>query len=49
MNHHAVRLAIVSMAFTAALQAQDNPLSAEAKQSWGRTKNNLMAAAEKDA
>jgi len=47
MNQPVVCLAIVSMAFTVALQAQDNPLSAEAKQSWGRTKNNLMAAAEK--
>jgi hypothetical protein len=30
-----------------ALQGQDNPLSTEAQQSWARTKNNIIAAAEK--
>jgi hypothetical protein len=30
-----------------ALRAQDNPLSTEAQQSWARTKNNIIAAAEK--
>jgi len=32
---------------TALLQAQGDPLSDEARQSWGRTKSNLIAAAEK--
>jgi len=31
----------------ASLQAQENPLSTEAQQAWTRTKNNLVAAAEK--
>lgn len=30
-----------------ALQAQENPLSTEAQQAWNRTKNNVLAAAEK--
>lgn len=32
---------------TGLMLAQDNPLSAEAKQSWTRTRGNLIAAAEK--
>jgi uncharacterized damage-inducible protein DinB len=35
------------MAAALALPAQENPLSTEAQQSWTRTKNNLIAAAEK--
>jgi len=37
-------LVLLSAAFAI---AQDNPLSTEARQSWTRTKNNLVAAAEK--
>ena len=37
--------AALAAAFT--LQAQDNPLSSEAQQAWTRTKNNIVAAAEK--
>ena len=43
------RRSIVLAALTAGciLQAQDNPLSNEARQSWTRTRNNLVGAAEK--
>src|SRR3982751_2981697 len=39
-----IGLVLLSTAFAI---AQDNPLSTEARQSWTRTKNNLLAAAEK--
>ena len=40
---------LTAAAYAAALPliAQDNPLSTEARQSWDRTKNNLLRAAEK--
>jgi len=38
-------VAVAALAFT--LQAQENPLSTEAQQAWARTKNNIIAAAEK--
>ena len=38
---------LVALAAAFALNGQDNPLSTEAQQSWNRTKNNLLAAAEK--
>jgi len=40
-------IAGAAFAAASALQAQDNPLSTEARQSWTRTKNNILAAAEK--
>lgn len=36
-----------ALAVASFLSAQDSPLSSEAQQSWTRTKNNLIAAAEK--
>ena len=39
--------AVAALAAVSALHAQDNPLSTEARQSWTRTKTNLLAAAEK--
>lgn len=43
------RIALTATLFASAvaLTAQENPLTTEAKQSWTRTKNNLIAAAEK--
>jgi hypothetical protein len=40
---------LLAVVFAAALPllAQDNPLSDEARQSWNRTRGNLMAAAER--
>jgi hypothetical protein len=40
-------LPLLILAGAGVLAAQDNPLSSEAQQSWTRTKNNLIAAAEK--
>jgi len=40
-------LLIAGLGASFALFAQDNPLSTEAQQSWARTKNNTLAAAEK--
>ena len=41
------RLMIMLVAVTLLLPAQDNPLSSEAQQAWTRTKNYILAAAEK--
>lgn len=42
-----VVLSLVIVAGAAAIAAQENPLATEAQQSWTRTKNNLIGAAEK--
>lgn len=42
-----MRTAVGALAFVSILSAQENPLSTEVQQSWTRTKNNLIAAAEK--
>lgn len=39
--------ALAALAAISVLHAQDNPLSTEARQAWTRTKNNILAAAEK--
>lgn len=46
---HRLFAVLTTTAFAAALPlfAQENPLSDEARQSWDRTKNNLLRAAEK--
>ena len=38
---------MLAAVFTLLLPAQDNPLSSEAQQAWTRTKNYILAAAEK--
>lgn len=43
------RTLFIAPIFALALQAQGDPLSNEARQGWNRTKNNLIAAAEKMA
>lgn len=45
--NHAFSLTLLILAGGGILGAQDNPLSSEAQQSWTRTRNNLLAAAEK--
>ena len=40
-------LPLLILAGVSLLTAQENPLSTELQQSWTRTKNNLLAAAEK--
>lgn len=47
MNRRSVMMIAATVAAGAALMAQENPLSTEARQAWTRTKNNLVAAAEK--
>ena len=38
---------VVGFATGSLMYGQENPMSTEAQQSWTRTKNNLLAAAEK--
>jgi hypothetical protein len=38
---------VIALAAGSVMYGQENPLSTEAQQSWTRTKNNLLAAAEK--
>lgn len=47
MISHSKVLFIAGLAAMSAAYAQENPLSTEVQQSWTRTKNNIIAAAEK--
>jgi len=47
VNYRTVSVSFLTLACACVFAAQENPLSSEAMQSWTRTKNNLMGAAEK--